>query len=470
MDLLSPSAPDAAIALIDGATGEVLTYGDLRAAEAVAAKSPARALTFLFARNTPATVLALVSEWASGAAVALINPDLPSEAHKDLVTRFGPHRLIGPSDVVEPLGYADGGNVHRLSRTVREGEGPALHPDLFLLLSTSGTTGSAKFVRLSQKNVVSNAADIVTALGITPDDRALAHLPLHYSFGLSILTSHLRAGASLVLSEEGLMGSGLWNACRTHGCTSISGVPAQIDMLRKLSLRRLKVESLKTVCQAGGRADPAALQALHKELSDRGGRLFVMYGQTEAAPRITTLPAHLFADKPGSVGTALASGKLTIVSDDGAELPPGERGQVLYEGPNVMMGYASEPRHLSNGDEMRGKLMTGDLGYLDADGCLYLTGRKARFAKVAGLRLGLDEIERIAGELVRAAAIDGGDKVVVFAETEDGVDLLAAVEKRLYDQTSAPLRSYLVRAIPALPLMSNGKIDYARLQDIATHG
>jgi acyl-coenzyme A synthetase/AMP-(fatty) acid ligase len=467
MQLISNDAPGHVAAIIDAADGSVTTYADLRA---VRSKGE-RALVFVFPRNTGAAVRALVSEWASNRVVALLNPDLPSESTQALIDRYQPDRVVGADVDIARHGGPYGEALPYLGVAVRERlkpSGTRLHPDLFLLLATSGTTGGAKFVRLSSDNILVNAQDIATALGITASERALAHLPIHYSFGLSVITSHLLVGASVVLSDDGLTSSNLWNACKQYECTSISGVPAHVDMLRKLTLRRLKVPSIKSVCQAGGRADRAMLEALNRELVAQGGKLFVMYGQTEAGPRITTLPAERFLDKPGSVGVSLASGRLSIIAEDGRVCAAGEPGQVAYEGANVMMGYANDASELEIGDVTGGKLLTGDLGYLDDEGYLFLTGRAARFAKVAGLRLALDEIERLAGEIVRSAAVDGGDKVLVAVEKDAAVDeqKVKDVLDHLYAKMSVPLRSFDVRVVDAFPLKSNGKIDYQRLQEL----
>jgi acyl-CoA synthetase (AMP-forming)/AMP-acid ligase II len=470
MSLLNAACGDERVAVIDAADGAHLTYGALR--EVTRSASKESGVSFLIARNRAAIVQALFHEWASGRAVGLLNPDLPSASQQALIDLYRPHRLIGFRADLESLAgpyRSDGamfGDVAVMRRNTPNA--PNVHPDLFLLLATSGTTGGAKFVRLSQANLKANANDIALALGITSNDVALAHLPLHYSFGLSVITSHLSSGAKVVLSEVGLISAKLWEACRRYGCTSLSAVPAHMDMLQKLTLRRLKVDTLTTVCQAGGRADRTTLEAIHLELSQRaGGRLFVMYGQTEASPRMTTLPADKFQEKPGSVGCALPSGRLRIEGEDGALCAPGETGQVVYHGANVMMGYAATAEDFALGDVTGGRLVTGDLGYLDTEGYLFLTGRVARFAKVAGLRIALDEVERIGGELAFCAAIDAGDRVIVVTATPaSGKDELAkALLQKLYDATSAPLRSFDVRFVDELPRKSNGKLDYKALKE-----
>jgi acyl-CoA synthetase (AMP-forming)/AMP-acid ligase II len=196
-----------------------------------------------------------------------------------------------------------------------------------------------------------------------------------------------------------------------------------------------------------------------------------MYGQTEASPRIACLPPERLSEKLGSVGPALAGGELSIRGWDGSELGTGEIGEIMYRGPNVMMGYAECRVDLALGHSNGGVLATGDLGYLDEEGYLYLTGRSKRICKLAGARASLDEVERIAAEIVgtegEVAAVDSGDAgVSIFAR-----DLKGASTASLRQELACRLRVsrkligvYLVDAIPLLP---NGKIDYVKMERLA---
>jgi acyl-coenzyme A synthetase/AMP-(fatty) acid ligase len=324
--------------------------------------------------------------------------------------------------------------------TIERRDAPAaeLHPELRVLLSTSGSTGSPKLVRLTERNVLSNAAAIVEYLGLDAGERAIATLPIPYSYGMSVLHSHLLAGASIAFSPHSIVRPELWADVRRHGVTSFAGVPYAYAMLERIGMRDMDLPSLRTMTQAGGRLDPelAARYAAHR-------RFFVMYGQTEAAPRIAYVPPERLAEKAGSIGVPVPGGALRA-----------EDAELVYEGPTVMLGYARSRADLARGDELGGVLRTGDLGHADDDGFFYVTGRVKRIAKVYGQRVNLDEVE--AAVEGPAGAVAGEDRIDVFAERGADARALAA-------RFRLPPRAIRVHEVERLPLRSSGKIDYAAL-------
>jgi acyl-CoA synthetase (AMP-forming)/AMP-acid ligase II len=339
-----------------------------------------------------------------------------------------------------------------------------LHPDLALLLATSGTTGSRKFVRLSGRNVLSNARSIATCLELTPDERPVTSLPLHYSFGLSVLNSHLLAGATVVISAAGVLEPAFWRTVDEQGCTSLAGVPFTFQMLERIGFRDADHASLRTLQQAGGALD-LRLTALYAEhMAERHGRLVVMYGQTEATARMAFVPPDRLQAKLGSAGIAIPAGRLRIeVDEDGRGLAPGS-GEVVYEGPNVMLGYAVGAADLGRGDELNGVLRTGDLGYLDADGFLFLVGRSKRIAKVFGLRVNLDEVETALRRHGPAAVVGGPDAIWGFCVfgTDESLAALALTVAREYRLHHSAVR---LRRVDAIPTSSAGKIDYRQVEE-----
>ncbi len=340
------------------------------------------------------------------------------------------------------------------------------HPELATLLATSGSTGDPKLVRLSRGAVLANTTSIIEALGITGEDVAVSSLPFYYSFGMSVLNTHLAAGATVVVEAGGLVARSFWPAVDRYQVTSLALVPSQYEMLRRLRFDPRRHPSLRTLTQAGGRLRTDLVRDFHERMASVGGRLFVMYGQTEAAPRLTTLPAGRLAEKLGSVGPAVPGGRLTVRLEDGTETTaPGVVGEVLYRGPNVMMGYAETAADLARGDERGGLLETGDLGHLDEEGYLFIDGRLKRFGKVFGVRLNLDDVERLAAATGpgAVAAVAGDDKVVVFVEGAT-VEQLATRVNELADRLKLHWSGFTMRGVPALPLLSNGKVDYRALE------
>ena len=333
----------------------------------------------------------------------------------------------------------------------RPGSAHRLHPELVLLLSTSGSTGSPKLVRLSLDNLRSNAAAIAEYLDIRSTDRAITSLPPHYCYGLSVINSNLLRGAGLVLSDHSVSDPAFWTAVHEHGVTSLHGVPHTFELLDQVGLAHMALPSLRYVTQAGGRLDPAAVARFAALGEERGWRFFVMYGQTEATARMAYLPPELAREHPTAIGIPIPGGEFTIVD-----------GELVYRGPNVMLGYAHDPADLALGRTV-GELRTGDLAQRTPEGLYQLAGRAARFRKLFGLRVDLDRVERLLADAGIEAACSGTDEAVVVAvraEPQRAADLVRA---RL-GLPAGSVRGYRVDTFPRLP---TGKIDYPAVERLA---
>lgn len=348
----------------------------------------------------------------------------------------------------------------------RGGNGPAVHPDVALLLSTSGSTGAPKLVKLTLAALQANAESIAHYLGITHIERPITTLPIHYSFGMSVLNSHLEQGAALLLTNEGVTTKAFWDFFRAAGATSLSGVPATFTLLRQLRFERMSLPSLRTMTQAGGRLAEEHVTYYAQLAQARGQRFFVMYGQTEAGPRMAYVPPEKVLDKPGSIGIAIPGGRLDLVGEDGSEIAvPGMVGELRYTGPNVMMGYAECCAGLMSTDTQHGVLLTGDLAECDADGYFYVRGRRKRFIKVFGNRIGLDEVESMLQARGHDVAVTGCDDLLLVA-------LRGPEEERatLAAEIAATLRLHhsgiSVRSVATFPQTSAGKIRYAELLEM----
>ena len=441
--ILERTMPDRP-ALIDAATGQAMSYAELERearvrAEALKAEAGPDGLVFLFCRNDVDTFTSYVACRLAGMATALLDASIPDDRATELLERYRPEVVRGSS--LAPVA----------------GPKPSVHPDLGVLLSTSGSTGSPKLVRLSAHAVDHNAEAIADALGIDPQERAPTSMPLAYAYGLSVVNSHLAVGASLVITDEGVTSEAFWQACATHGATSLAGVPYAWQMLRRLDVARLAPPSMRTFTQAGGRLDPKLVAWAHAMADERGGRFFVMYGQTEATARIAVMPHEELAENLDSVGRPLRDGRLAI-----------EDGEVVYRGPNVMMGYATCRDDLARGDELDGVLRTGDLGHLDERGLLRITGRSKRIAKVFGHRVSLDEIEALARDATgrdRIAATRDGDRVRLHVVADGSFDG-DALRRTLATATRLHASGFVIATVSQLPRLSSGKLDYATLSTL----
>ena len=463
MQSLLANAADAAPALHDVASQTAYDYGRLRNDAGDLARivrDLGGGLVFQHCRTDAASVIAYLACWEAGAPVALLDPNLSEEMRRKPLDLYRPELVIAPAESAPPEAayarVADAGPGLGLWRRRDEAPPRPMDPELAVLLSTSGSTGSPKFVRLSRRAILSNAEGIRHALSIDADERPISSLPFYYSSGLSVLNSHLLAGSELVLSGEGLTSGVFWGAFRERRCTSFAGVPYSYQMLQRLDIDKLDIPSLRTLTQAGGKLHDRFIQAFHQQIVRRpGGRFFVMYGQTEATARIAILPAQRLPEKLGSAGLPLAGGRLEVVD-----------GEVVYHGPNVMLGYADGPADLAAGDRQQGRLETGDLGYLDDEGFLYITGRLKRIAKVFGLRISLDEVEDLVRPFGPAAAAGAEEKLIIWCEFGDDAEFqrLAAM---LADKLKIHPTALRFRRIAALPLNANGKVDYQELSQQA---
>jgi acyl-CoA synthetase (AMP-forming)/AMP-acid ligase II len=431
-----------------------------------ALSAPDKSLVLCLAGRNLATVACYLAVLRLGHAVAMLDAGGSASARDRFLAAYQPDFVAWcPDDDVPPPapppGYrhrADPAGATVWARTA-EPDG-TLHRDLALVLSTSGSTGNPKAVRLSYANVASNAVSISESIGIAEADRAATGLPLHFGYGLSVVSSHLITGASVAIRPERPASRAFWRHFAEAGCTNFPGVAPTYDVLWRLVSDLDRVPGLRSMTCSGSRLRSDLVLRFAEFMDRRGGRLFMMYGQTEATSRISCLHPDDLPARVGSVGKAIPRGRLSIRTD-GAILPDGESGEIVYTGPNVMLGYAESRLDLSRGDVTAGVLHTGDLGYLDG-GFLYLTGRTKRIAKIVGLRLSLDDIERLFEDAGTVAAVDAGDRGILLF-TEDPPEPIEAARHRVATELGIPASLLLIRPAPELPRTPTGKIDYRTL-------
>lgn len=271
-----------------------------------------------------------------------------------------------------------------------------LYPELALLLTTSGSTGSPKFVRQSYKNLKSNTDSIIKYLELSSTESAITTLPMNYTYGLSIINTHLAVGARLLLTDKGLMQKEFWRLFKEEQATSFGGVPYTYEMLDRLRFQRMDLPSLRYMTQAGGKLTPELHEKFAEYAQQKNIKFIVMYGQCEATARMGYLPPDKAVEKCGSMGVAIPGGRFCIKDGQGNNIDtPYTAGELVYEGDNVTLGYAECIGDLAKGDERNGVLFTGDMAQTDEDGFYYIVGRKKRFLKIYGNRVNLDETERL---------------------------------------------------------------------------
>lgn len=399
----------------------------------------------------------------SGATVLIGDP-----GHKEWAALCA--ALPGNIDViaVTPDGSGDALEHLRHELGTPEGDGPVPIPEsdrLAVILYTSGTTGRPKGVMLSHGNLLSNALAIISYLGLSDSERGLCVLPFHFSYGTSMLNSHLACGATLLLEDNLAFPHVTLERIQKDGVTGFAGVPSTFALLLgRCRLEDYDLTSLRYVTQAGGSMPRATIDRLRSALPDT--EVYIMYGQTEATARLTYLPPAGLVDKLGSVGIPVDGVEIDICDEQGGSLPAGVTGEIRARGPNVMLGYWNDAEATSR-VVRDGWLCTGDLGHRDSDGYLYIDGRAVEMIKTGAFRVSPQEIEEV------IAALDGVQEVGVTALADDmlgqailavviagpGSDLDArAVKAHCHQRLAAYKVPKEVRFATELPRTASGKI------------
>ena len=442
------SAYGSRTALVDDTT--TITYAELaqRVDGMVKRLGPQRRLVSIAMTNSVDSVVAYLGALAAGHAVIVVGPN-----STEIDSNYDPDIVI---------------NHGRIERCRAESV-HQLHPDLALLLSTSGSTGSPKLVRLSYRNVESNARSIAQYLALTDRDRAMTTLPPYYCYGLSVINSHLLVGAGIVLNEASVIEPEFWDRMRANRCTSIAGVPHTFDLLERADFGNIDLPHLRYVTAAGGRLAPKQVRRFARLGQLRGWELFVMYGATEATARMGYLPPQLALDHPDCIGIAIPGGHFSIDAS----------GELEYTGPNVMMGYADSSVDLAKRACVE-MLKTGDLASWTDDGLVKILGRKSRFAKIFGLRIDLEHVESeldLDGVQAMCAESDGCLVVAVVNESTvinssalnngSAVTADSGVAGRAAAIAGLPRSAVSVVQFEKMPRLPSGKPDFAAIRAAA---
>lgn len=430
---------------------------------------PERSLVLCVSENKPEAIIGYICLVQKNHVSLLVDSSNHAERTTQIIDWYRPAFAWAPAGW--HIGFPQAEVVTRLGKYAlykfQDAPRAEMHRDLQLLLTTSGSTGSSKFVRISRQNTESNAASIASYLNILSSDVAVTTLPFSYSYGLSIINSHLKAGAAICATELTLLQREFWDLVDRKHVTSLSGVPYTFDMLKRLRFEQRELRSIRYLTQAGGKLSSQGLEYLRAISEMRGWPCYIMYGQTEATARISYLPPKLFAQKLGSIGKPIPGGNLELVnSNEEIITESGVIGELVYIGPNVAMGYALDQADLLRADEWNGRLKTGDLAYRDTDGFYYIAGRLKRILKLFGKRVSLDELENVLLlEYPESQfACHGADEALSIACVGE-VDLIAVV-KRLAARLAINQTAINAYKLPQIPRTSSGKTDYTALNEL----
>lgn len=455
------------IALVDD-SGKSLTYAELQAeTERLAESIGSRCLVFSMCTNTVGSVVGYTAFMKNQIVPVLLNAQLDRELLQNLLNGYLPSYLWMPVEMEEEYDCFE--KVYEscnytLLKT-NYGNSYPMHEELGLLLTTSGSTGSPKFVRQTYKNVMTNAEQIANYLELDETERPVTTLPMNYTYGCSIINSHLLVGATILLTEKGIMTREFWNFMKEQKATSFGGVPYTYEMLDKLRFFRMDLPYLRYMTQAGGKLSPELHKKFAEYAMEKGKKFIVMYGACEATARMGYLPADKSLEKYGSCGIAIPGGKFYLIDTNDQIIEEANvTGELVYEGENVTMGYAECGEDLSRGDERNGRLQTGDMAKRDEDGFYFIVGRKKRFLKIYGNRVNLDEVDRMIKaqfDFMDCASAGVDDHMYIFV-TEEAV--VEEVRTFISEKTRLNPSAFCVIKIDEIPKNDAGKTLYRELE------
>jgi acyl-CoA synthetase (AMP-forming)/AMP-acid ligase II len=414
-----------------------------------------RGVLFLFGENDLGGIVGYLAGLLARHVVYLISIRFQHPSVVDLLERYKPELVLTRSAIADAtLGhqytYAAGFWGYRcFVRKCQDAPDP--HPNVALLMSTSASTGNPKTVRISTRALAASACQVVEALRITSEDHAVTSLPFTHIYGLSVVNSHLAAGARLVIEKRSVADPEFWCARNQSPWTTLAGVTATYELMRERKVSADTLRGMRKLLHSGDRLPPQVFSWLYSNFSETQASIFLMYGQTEATGRMSVLPPELLPDCSASVGCAVPRGSLSISSDQ----------EIVFSGPNVMMGYARDREDLSPGGELTEGLHTGDSGYLER-GLLYIAGRRGRTCKVFGQRVSLEDVENQLRDLCPVAVVsNSGNLLIVFEGAESEIRARVLQLSRTF---RLPPQAFLMRKVTTLPRTSTGKICYRDLE------
>ncbi len=444
--------------------GEHISYTALLAqGDAIAGAAGRRCLAFLMCRNCADAAAGYIGFLRRGIVPVLLAENLDTAMLEGLLQSYHPSYFYLPNEKVSGIaGEAVWWNESYTLLRLPYEQDYALANELAVLLTTSGSTGSPKLVRQSVENIESNTSSIAQYLGILPEDRAITTLPMQYTYGLSILQSHLYSGAAVIMTDKTLMDKSFWSLLREHEATTFGGVPYIYEILKKLRFERMELPNLRYLTQAGGKLHRELAEEFVRISKEKGMKFIVMYGQTEATARMAYLPWEYAGSKAASIGVAIPGGEFWLAdAEDNPVSEPEVTGELVYRGPNVTLGYAENRFDLCKPDENHGELFTGDMAKRDADGFYYIVGRKKRFLKLFGSRVNLDEVEGLLNRQGITCACAGVDDRLDIYITDESK--LESAEGFIKEHTAINPNGFKLHVIDKIPRNDSGKILYSAL-------
>jgi acyl-CoA synthetase (AMP-forming)/AMP-acid ligase II len=414
-----------------------------------------KSLAFLYLDNSLTSVKTILFFLDSQHAFVLLNPKLNDSFKNELELNYSPDFIFDPTrfsvEFYKKINFYD--NVTIFERIKKNNY--KIHPDLKILLTTSGTTGSPKFVKLSEKNLIENAKSIISYLPINFTDCTPLNLPIFYSYGLSIFTSNSLKGGTIICTNKDILNKDFWSDFEKFGFTSLAGVPYVYEILHRIGFLNKTYKSLKYLTQAGGKLSSKLIEIFHQYTSKENILFYIMYGQTEATARMSYLPPESLPSKISSIGIPILGGAFQIDT---------VTNELIYSGPNIFGGYAESYNNLNHFESLK-TLHTGDVALIDNDGYYYITGRLKRFVKIFGIRTNLDEVENILKNkyLGDSFYVIGTEKEKLAIFVNNALINEADIKSFIKEKMQIHPTAIIIKFLQEIPLTSNGKINYSIL-------
>jgi long-chain acyl-CoA synthetase len=453
MKLLEQALLNSNLLFIDDQSGKEFPLKDLAVLNF--SENNKKELVFAYIDNSIESISVFWSFMRGNYCIALLSPSITEKFKNELEQLYKPS-IIYDKARTEILKYdvksCNGVNYF----TSIEDFDITIHPKIKVLISTSGTTGSPKFVKLSEENLLSNANSICEYLPINATDVTPLNLPVFYSYGLSILTSNSLRGGKIICTNDDILKKAFWENFQKYGYTSFAGVPFVYEMLDRIGFTKKEYPSLKYFTQAGGKLQDPLVKKFGVHAIKHQIEFYVMYGQTEATARMSYLAPYDTLNKIGSIGKPITNG--TFIIDE-------ETNELCYKGPNIFGGYLQSAYDLSfyNQEEV---LRTGDIAKLDEDGFYFITGRLKRFTKLFGNRINLDEVESMVAKQfnrhVKCVGFNDSLLIIFTNENELELDIIAnfiSLELKLH------ISVIKHKFVDEIPITANGKINYTELMN-----
>lgn len=464
IDLINKKA-NQEIALITNE--QIISYKDLKdEVNILSKKFDEGSINILICSNTIESITLYLSLLKRGAITLLLSNQLSIENIINYARKYNAANIITQQelclDIFENCWKFGDYYIYKNKKSLNLN-----NSNLALLLTTSGSTGSPKVVKISKKNLLSNTHSICKYLKLSKKDRHITTLPMNYTYGLSCINTFLFNGSSILLNNHSILEKSFWDLVNKFKPTSISGVPYTYEILNRIGINRLLSTSIKVLTQAGGKLDRKLLIKYADLCRKNNCYFYVMYGQTEATARMSYLPPENLLDKIDSIGIPIPGGNFEIDKSDKENLEfetDKEYGELIYKGENVSLGYANSFNELNNNDDFKSVLNTGDIGYKDEDGFFYVIGRRNRFAKICGIRVSLQDIENFLDFLnTNCLAFSDDKKLIIYIECDNLKIDKNEIKKIILKETTLPPLSIDIKLIPEFPRNENGKINYHQL-------